>query len=223
MLSVKIKVTNIIIMMDLLQHNEPITCNMAPYKDLFISLSSLPLSIAICYVQKQKKQQATYRHLYIQNLLIAVCARRPCGDPGAGVRQAGVQLPGPGEGAVAHRHHRHGGDLHQVTTESFSYPVLKLQCLEEAPTSALSLLSYVKYADTLVCKDLSLFKIEEAYIITSGCVTDTEWAEQLATHTEWCHCREPRCNGDTGLPQHSDYQHNHVDSSGLQVTTTHGT
>ena len=144
MLSVMIKVTNIIIMMDLLQHNEPITCNMAPYKDLFISLSSLPLSIAICYVQKQKKQQATYRQLYIRNLLIAVCARRPCGDPGAGVRQAGVQLPGPREGAVAHRHHRHGGDLHQVTTESFSYPVLKLQCLEEAPTSALSLLSNLK-------------------------------------------------------------------------------
>ena len=115
MLSVKIKVTNIIIMMDLLQHNEPITCNMAPYKDLFISLSSLPLSIAICYVQKQKKQQATYRQLYIRNLLFAVCARRPCGDPGAGVRQAGVQLPGPREGAVAHCHHRHGGDLHQVT------------------------------------------------------------------------------------------------------------
>ena len=54
----------------------------------------------------------------------------------------------------------------------------------------------------------------------SGCVTDTEWAEQLATHTEWCHCREPRCNGDTGQPRHSDYQHNHVDSSGLQVTNT---
>ena len=54
----------------------------------------------------------------------------------------------------------------------------------------------------------------------SGCVTDTEWAEQLATHTEWCHCREPRCNGDTEQPRHSDYQHNHVDSSGLQVTNT---
>ena len=80
---------------------------MAPYKDLFISLSSLALSIAICYVQK--KQQVIYY------LLFAACPRRPCGYPGAGVRQAGVQLPGPGEGAVAHRHHRHGGDLHQVT------------------------------------------------------------------------------------------------------------
>ena len=29
---------------------------MAPYKDLFISLSSLALSIEICYVQKSNKQ-----------------------------------------------------------------------------------------------------------------------------------------------------------------------
>ena len=173
MLSVKIKVTNIIIMMDLLQHNEPITCNMAPYKDLFISLSSLPLSIAICYVQKQKKQQATYRQLYIQNLLIAVCARRPCGDPGAGVRQAGVQLPGPREGAVAHRHHRHGGDLHQVTavviiTKSFSYTVLKLQYLEKAPTSALSLLSNVKTQIRLSAKIFPCSKLRKPILLPAG-------------------------------------------------------
>ena len=57
-------------MMDLL---EPITWNMAPYKDLFISLSSLALSIAIYYVQKQKKQQATYKqHTFGIYYLLAV-------------------------------------------------------------------------------------------------------------------------------------------------------
>ena len=70
--------------------------------------------------------------------------------------------------------------------------------------------------------------MEETY--TSGCVRDSDWAEHLATDTEYCYCDHNRCNDDSllnqgeegeevgeGGPLRSDYQHNFIESNGLQV------
>ena len=73
--------------------------------------------------------------------------------------------------------------------------------------------------------------MEETY--TSGCVRDSDWAEHLATDTEYCYCDHNRCNddrllaqgeeeegeeeGEEGSPLRSDYQHNFIESNGLQV------
>jgi len=35
--------------------------------------------------------------------------------------------------------------------------------------------------------------LEEVY--TSGCLTDREWAGPLSSDTEYCYCKEDRCNG----------------------------
>ena len=67
--------------------------------------------------------------------------------------------------------------------------------------------------------------MEETY--TSGCVRDSDWAEHLATDTEYCYCDHSRCNDDSllnqgeeggeGSPLRSDYQDNFIESNGLQV------
>ena len=66
--------------------------------------------------------------------------------------------------------------------------------------------------------------MEETY--TSGCLKDSDWAEHLATDTEYCYCDHNRCNDDRLLeqgdqeqegPLKSDYQHNFIESNGLQV------
>ena len=41
--------------------------------------------------------------------------------------------------------------------------------------------------------------MEETY--TSGCLKDSDWAEHLATDTEYCYCDHSRCNDDTLLAQ----------------------
>jgi len=35
--------------------------------------------------------------------------------------------------------------------------------------------------------------LEEVY--TSGCLTDREWAGPLSSDTEYCYCKEDKCNG----------------------------
>ena len=68
--------------------------------------------------------------------------------------------------------------------------------------------------------------MEETY--TSGCVKDSDWAEHMATDTEYCYCDHNRCNDDSLLaqadqdeeeedPLRSDYQDNLLESNGLQV------
>ena len=66
--------------------------------------------------------------------------------------------------------------------------------------------------------------MEETY--TSGCLKDSDWAEHLATDTEYCYCDQARCNDDRLLeqgeqgeegPLRSDYQDNFLESNGLQV------
>ena len=41
--------------------------------------------------------------------------------------------------------------------------------------------------------------MEETY--TSGCLKDSDWAEHLATDTEYCYCDQARCNDDRLLEQ----------------------
>jgi len=72
--------------------------------------------------------------------------------------------------------------------------------------------------------------MEETY--TSGCVKDSDWAEHMATDTEYCYCDHSRCNDDSLLaqadqdeeeedPLRSDYQDNLLESNGLQLAS-HG-
>ena len=70
--------------------------------------------------------------------------------------------------------------------------------------------------------------MEETY--TSGCVKDSDWADHRATDTEYCYCDNDRCNDNIILdvdekeeeeesPIRSDYQHNFIESNGLQVSS----
>ena len=186
MLSVKIKVTNIIIMMDLLQHNEPITCNMAPYKDLFISLWALchyQLRSATCRSRRSNKQHTGSSTFGIYYLLSV---------PGAPVviRERGCAKQ------VYSYQDLERGQWRTVTTvmeETYtrsllraslilcwSYNVWRKHLLVPSPYSptwkrryaclqrSFPPISYADIRQAISRKGDNLFKIEEAYVITAG-------------------------------------------------------
>jgi len=54
--------------------------------------------------------------------------------------------------------------------------------------------------------------LEEVY--TSGCLTDREWAGPLSSDTEYCYCKEDRCNGQKQEGNHiADEASNGTDST----------
>jgi len=60
--------------------------------------------------------------------------------------------------------------------------------------------------------------LEEVY--TSGCLTDREWAGPLSSDTEYCYCKEDKCNGQIQVLIAADDASNGTDFNSTYTSTS---